>query len=58
MNPVVTGLIYVLEAIFLAGVTGSAVVLLLITFKDVKVLFEKRKPAPGIVPDGALLQQR
>lgn len=58
MNPIVTGLIYVLEAIFLAGVAGSACVLLLITFKDIKVLFEKRKPSPGIVPDGGLLQQR
>jgi hypothetical protein len=37
-----------LEALFLIGVVGSLVVVVITTVEDFAVLFERDKPAPGI----------
>ncbi len=41
MNLVVSFLIRVIEAMFVAGILGSAIVVLLTSIEDFKMLFEK-----------------
>jgi hypothetical protein len=41
MNPLVSVLIRILEAMFVAGVIGSAIVVILTSIEDFKMLFEK-----------------
>jgi hypothetical protein len=45
MNLVVSFLIRVIEAMFVAGILGSAIVVLLTSIEDFKMLFEKEPPA-------------
>ena len=47
MNPLTTVLVKALEVIFLAGVAGSAVVLVLTTIEDIASMLEK-EVAPGV----------
>jgi hypothetical protein len=41
MNILVSALIHVVEAMFVAGVLGSSIVVLLTSIEDFKMLFEK-----------------
>jgi hypothetical protein len=41
MNTVISLLIHLIEAMFVAGIIGSAVVVLLTSVEDFKMLFEK-----------------
>ncbi len=45
MNTLVTILIRIVEVMFVAGVLGSAVVVLLTSIEDFKMLFEKESSA-------------
>jgi hypothetical protein len=47
MNPALLILFRLLEGLFAIGIAGSVIVLCIATVEDVKVLFEKDKPAPG-----------
>ena len=38
----------VLEALFLIGIAGSVIVLVITTVEDLAILFERDEPAPGI----------
>jgi len=44
MNPVIAGLVLILEALFAVGVIGSAVVILLTMVEVARVMFEKEPP--------------
>ena len=46
MNLLVSILIRIIEVMFVAGVIGSAIVVLLTSVEDFKMLFEKESP-PG-----------
>ena len=46
MNLLIAILIRVIEAMFVAGVLGSAIVVLLTSIEDVRMLFEK-ETSPG-----------
>ena len=41
MNILVSAMIHVIEAMFVAGILGSAIVVLLTSIEDFKMLFEK-----------------
>ncbi len=43
MSSVISVLIYALEAIFVLGVVGSLVVLVLTTIEDTEILFDREK---------------
>ena len=43
MNGVISVLVYALEAMFVLGVVGSLVVLILTTIEDTEILFDREK---------------
>ena len=45
MNILVTALIRILEAMFLLGMAGSAVVVLMTMIEDARIMLEKEAPA-------------
>ena len=45
MNLLVSILIRIIEVMFVAGVIGSAIVVLLTSVEDLKMLFEKESPS-------------
>ena len=47
MNILVSALIHVIEAMFVAGLLGSAIVVLLTSIEDFKMLFEKEPSSHG-----------
>jgi hypothetical protein len=48
MNILISALIHLIEAMFVAGVIGSAIVVLLTSVEDFKMLFEKEPSShPG-----------
>jgi hypothetical protein len=47
MNPLFTLLIRLLEGMFVIGMCGSAVVLLITTVEDTETMLEKDEPAEG-----------
>ncbi len=47
MNILISILIRIIEVMFVAGVIGSAIVVLLTSIEDFKMLFEKESPPGG-----------
>ncbi len=47
MNILVSALIHAIEAMFIAGVVGSSIVVLLTSVEDFKMLFEKESSSHG-----------
>jgi hypothetical protein len=45
MNSFVTVLIRILEGMFVVGVTGSVIVLVLATIEDIRTIIEKDEPS-------------
>jgi len=48
MNPLIAVLIRILEGMFVAGMAGSAIVLVLTTIEDIGTLMEKDEPAENV----------
>jgi hypothetical protein len=47
MNTLVSALVYIIETMFVAGILGSSIVVLLTSIEDFKMLFEKEPSAHG-----------
>jgi hypothetical protein len=47
MNSLLSLLFRVLEVLFLVGMAGSLIVILITTVEDLALLFQKDEPAPG-----------
>jgi hypothetical protein len=49
MDTVITALVQILEALFLTGIAGSALVILLSGIEDIETIFEPDEAPPGTV---------
>lgn len=47
MNPLIAGLVLILEVLFAVGVIGSAIVILLTMVEDARVMFERETTPPA-----------
>jgi hypothetical protein len=47
MNTIVSALVYIIETMFVVGILGSSIVVLLTSIEDFEMLFEKEPSAHG-----------
>ena len=49
MDAVISALVQILEALFLTGIAGSVLVILMSGFEDIETIFEPDETPPGTV---------